>query len=119
MISCRVNKFLNYRRIFPAENVIVSFLAMGEGYHNYHHTFPWDYRTSELGRRLNITTVWLNIFKRLGWAYDLKTPSPELVKKMIENHGDGSHFEWVQEVSIEEDSRLTEMKKILKNVKTN
>lgn len=99
--------------------MIVSFLAMGEGYHNYHHTFPWDYRTSELGRRLNITTFWLNIFKSLGWAYDLKTPSSELVKKMIENHGDGSHLGWGHEVSIEEDSRLVEMKKMLKNVKTN
>lgn len=92
---------------------------MGEGYHNYHHTFPWDYRTSELGRRLNITTFWLNIFKYIGWAYDLKTPSPELVKTVMEKYGDGSHFICDHEVLTEEDSRLIKMKKIIRTVKPN
>lgn len=60
---------------------------------------------------MNITTCFLNIFKYLGWAYDLKTPSPELIKKMVENHGDGSHQKWSREVPIEENSRLTKKNK--------
>jgi len=38
------------------EAPIVSLLAMGEGWHNYHHVFPWDYKTGEFGNySLNIT----------------------------------------------------------------
>ena len=33
---------------------------MGEGFHNYHHTFPYDYGTSEWGFRLNVTTRFIN-----------------------------------------------------------
>lgn len=85
--------------------MITSFLAMGEGYHNYHHTFPWDYRASEFGKKLNLTAFWLDFFIYLGWAYDLKTPSVELVQKVVVNHGDGSHFKWGHEVAFEENSR--------------
>ena len=28
--------------IGPVENMSVSVLALGEGFHNYHHTFPQD-----------------------------------------------------------------------------
>ena len=31
------------------ENLFVAFGAIGEGFHNYHHTFPQDYSTSEFG----------------------------------------------------------------------
>jgi len=33
----------------PAENVWVSVGAVGEGWHNWHHAFPFDYAASELG----------------------------------------------------------------------
>lgn len=75
---------------------------MGEGYHNYHHTFPWDYRAAELGSRVNVTTFWLNFFQKIGWAYDMKTPSREILQKIVENSGDGSHYQWGHEVPIEE-----------------
>lgn len=68
---------------------------MGEGWHNYHHTFPWDYKTAELGRySVNLTTFWIDVFAKIGWAYDLKQPSRELVKRVAEKHGDGSHPIW-------------------------
>lgn len=31
--------------ISPRENPFVSYGAFGEGFHNYHHSFPWDYKT--------------------------------------------------------------------------
>ncbi|CAO1431787.1 unnamed protein product [Diamesa tonsa] len=80
------------KRINPAENITVAILSMGEGWHNYHHVFPWDYKAAELGNyKLNITTFWIDMFAKIGWAYDLKEPSKELVRKVIEKHGDGSH----------------------------
>lgn len=70
---------------------MVSIVAMGEGWHNYHHVFPWDYRAAEIGGYLlNTTTLWLDLFASIGWAYDLKTPSKQLVQQVAVNHGDGS-----------------------------
>lgn len=94
------------QKIYPVENLAVSFFALGEGYHNYHHTFPWDYRAAELGQKLNVTTLWLNIFQTIGWAYDLKAPSVELIKKVVATHGDGTHYKWGHEVPETADRTL-------------
>ncbi|KAJ8978384.1 hypothetical protein NQ317_008025 [Molorchus minor] len=45
------------RRIQPVENITVSLFAMGEGYHNYHHTFPWDYRAAEIGMMDRVSMI--------------------------------------------------------------
>ncbi|CAH0750131.1 unnamed protein product [Diatraea saccharalis] len=74
--------------IMPVENYGVSFMALGEGWHNYHHTFPWDYKAAELPYTTNLTTVLLDIFAAIGWAYDLKVAPPSLIKTVIENRGD-------------------------------
>ncbi|KAF5308630.1 hypothetical protein FQR65_LT06091 [Abscondita terminalis] len=80
------------KKISPSENLGVSIMSMGEGWHNYHHTFPWDYKTAELGKySVNLTTFWIDVFAKIGWAYDLKTPSKTLIENVIRNHGDGSH----------------------------
>ncbi|XP_065072455.1 acyl-CoA Delta(11) desaturase-like isoform X1 [Ochlerotatus camptorhynchus] len=82
------------QRIQPVENKVVSIVAMGEGWHNYHHVFPWDYKAAELGiYSVNVTTFWLDFFAKIGWAYDLKEPSKELVRRTIEKYGDGTHLE--------------------------
>jgi len=67
------------RDIGPAENRLVSVLAMGEGFHNYHHTFPYDYSTSEWGFRLNATTRFIDAMAALGLAYNLRSASAETV----------------------------------------
>jgi stearoyl-CoA desaturase (delta-9 desaturase) len=54
--------------------------------------FPYDYKAAELGNyKLNVTTFWIDMFAKIGWAYDLKQPSDELVRKSIQKYGDGSH----------------------------
>lgn len=78
------------RQLSPRENALVTFITSGEGAHNYHHRFPWDYKTSERGK-YNPSTWILDLFAKIGWAYDLKEPSQELLKKVIQNNGDGSH----------------------------
>lgn len=57
------------------ENSFVSFGAIGEGYHNYHHTFPFDYKTAEDGMKLNVTKHFIDLMAWTGQAYDLKTVS--------------------------------------------
>jgi stearoyl-CoA desaturase (delta-9 desaturase) len=88
---------------------MVSFVTNGEGWHNYHHVFPWDYKAAELGNYgLNLTTAFIDFFAYIGWAYDLKQPSKELVRRVVQKLGDGSHTEWgqVKEVLEEDENRL-------------
>lgn len=78
---------------------MVSFLALGEGWHNYHHTFPWDYKAGELGK-WNVTAFWIQFFALIGLAYDLKEPSKDLIRKVIEKHGDGKYISEVSETEV-------------------
>ncbi|XP_052890675.1 acyl-CoA Delta-9 desaturase [Anopheles moucheti] len=81
------------KSISPVENLAVAIAAMGEGWHNYHHVFPWDYKTSELGSYLfNVTTGFIDCFARLGWAYERKSVPPEVVARRAAKCGDGTHF---------------------------
>lgn len=68
---------------------------MGEGWHNYHHTFPWDYKTSELGKySTNFTAAFIDFMAKIGWAYELKTVPEEMVKRRVLRTGDGTHEVW-------------------------
>jgi stearoyl-CoA desaturase (delta-9 desaturase) len=71
--------------------MFVSTLTAGEGWHNFHHAFPSDYSTSEYGHELDLSTAFIELMKRIGWAYDLKETSQHLVNKWIMKYGDGSH----------------------------
>ncbi|XP_049868582.1 (11Z)-hexadec-11-enoyl-CoA conjugase-like [Pectinophora gossypiella] len=77
------------RFIKSVESKMVSLAALGEGWHNYHHVFPWDYRTSELGR-VNLSTGFIDLFAKLGWAYDLKAASPSMILSRAKRTGDGT-----------------------------
>jgi stearoyl-CoA desaturase (Delta-9 desaturase) len=71
---------------------MVSIFALGEGWHNYHHTFPWDYKTAELGKyQYNWTTAFVDSMAWIGWAYDLKTVQPKIVLQRVQRTGDGSY----------------------------
>nr|XP_033335355.1 (11Z)-hexadec-11-enoyl-CoA conjugase-like [Megalopta genalis] len=83
------------RRVKPTENAAVSFFALGEGWHNYHHSFPWDYKASELGSYgLNTTTAFIELLAYLGLAYDLKTCKDDLVDRTRLRKGDGTDSLW-------------------------
>ena len=78
------------RFINPVENFLVTFITFGEGFHNFHHTFPHDYSTSELGMRLNVTTMLIDFMALIGQVYDRKKMSDDLVKRRILKTGDGT-----------------------------
>ena len=70
-------------------------ITFEEGWLNYHHTFPFDYKTAEPGDYgLNFTTAFIDFFAYIGWAYDLKQPNKELVRRVVQQLGDGSHTKW-------------------------
>ncbi|KAL6426391.1 hypothetical protein ACFW04_009109 [Cataglyphis niger] len=91
--------------INPTENRLVAFIALGEGWHNYHHMFPWDYKAAELGNYMfNFTTMFIDIFAKIGWAYDLKQPSEELVKTVVMKRNGRNHS--VQQSVSHPDSKI-------------
>ncbi|KAI4530583.1 hypothetical protein MJG53_018666 [Ovis ammon polii x Ovis aries] len=60
------------KTINPRENILVSLGAVGEGFHNYHHTFPYDYSASEYRWHINFTTFFIDCMAAIGLAYDRK-----------------------------------------------
>ena len=40
---------------------------------------------------MNMTTAFIDFFAMIGWAYDLKTVSKEVIRKRVERTGDLSH----------------------------
>lgn len=72
-----------YRSISPVNNIGISAITFGEGWHNYHHIFPWDYKVAELKYLIDFTTVFIDFFACLGLAYDLKTAKVDMIKKRI------------------------------------
>lgn len=92
------------KRIDPVE-ASIRHLLMGEGFHNYHHAFPWDYSASELGigHVFNPATAFIDFFAWMGWAWNLKKADPELVKRRMGSTGNTAlayqknrvFFEWL------------------------
>jgi len=81
-----VNSFAHFfgdkpydKNIGPVENMLVSVLAIGEGFHNYHHTFPYDYGTSEWGFKYNLTTVFIDCMAAVGQVWDRRKAKPDTV----------------------------------------
>ncbi|XP_034484868.1 acyl-CoA Delta(11) desaturase [Drosophila innubila] len=83
------------KHINPSQSPYVSAFTFGEGWHNYHHVFPWDYKTAEWGKyTLNMTTAFIDFFAKIGWAYDLKSVSSETIERRVRRTGDGTHELW-------------------------
>lgn len=74
--------------INPSDNRFVCIASIGEGWHNYHHTFPYDYATSEWGPRLNMTTIIIDFMALLGLVYDRKQVSQEAIDRVRKRLGE-------------------------------
>jgi len=64
---------------------VMAVLAFGEGYHNYHHSFPFDYRNGIKAWHFDPAkwTIWS--LSRLGLASDLRrAPEAAILKAKIE-----------------------------------
>lgn len=58
---------------------------MGEGYHNFHHEFPQDYRNAIVYYQYDPTKWLIKLLSFAGLAYDLKQfPSNEVTKGQIQ-----------------------------------
>lgn len=61
--------------IRACNSLIESIISAGEGSHNFHHQYPWDYRTSGNIIDWNPTKYFIDFLYLIGQASDLKTYS--------------------------------------------
>lgn len=59
---------------YPAENPVVSWCAVGEGWHNWHHKYPFDYAASEYGvsSQFNPSKLFIDACACVGLVWDRK-----------------------------------------------
>ncbi|KAJ3853988.1 delta 9-fatty acid desaturase [Lentinula lateritia] len=65
----------------PRDHMITAFVTIGEGYHNFHHQFPMDYRNAIKWYQYDPTkwTIW--VLAKLGLASHLKVFPDNEVRK--------------------------------------
>lgn len=56
----------------PRDHVITALVTLGEGYHNFHHEFPSDYRNAIQWHQYDPTKWCIWVWSKLGLAYNLK-----------------------------------------------
>ncbi|PNI83012.1 SCD5 isoform 1 [Pan troglodytes] len=78
------------KHISPRQNPLVALGAIGEGFHNYHHTFPFDYSASEFGLNFNPTTWFIDFMCWLGLATDRKRATKPMIEARKARTGDSS-----------------------------
>jgi len=80
------------RNIFPVETAYIPWLLAGEGWHNYHHTFPWDYSASEYGASYNLPAYFIRFCARMGHAWDLRQANEQMIHLRAQKTGDGTPY---------------------------
>jgi len=65
----------------PRDHLVTALVTIGEGYHNFHHQFPMDYRNAIKWYQYDPTKWFIWVCQQLGLASHLKvcdTPSSDL-----------------------------------------
>jgi len=65
------------------DNYVIAFLTVGEGYHNYHHTFSSDYRNGVRWYHFDPAKWMIWTLEKLGLASDLKRYDRMTIKKRL------------------------------------
>jgi len=69
----------------PRDSVVTAVLTLGEGYHNFHHEFPQDYRNAIRFYQYDPTKWTIRLLSYIGQTYDLKKfPENEVRKGQIQ-----------------------------------
>lgn len=67
------------RETSARDSFVAALLTFGEGYHNFHHRFPGDYRNGLRPGQFDPTKWWIWVFSRIGVTWDLRrTPQDKI-----------------------------------------
>lgn len=70
--------------------MLVTYMTHGEGSHNFHHSFQFDYSCAELGpfEKFNLATMFIDGLAKLGLVSNRKRASPSIIKARVNRMGD-------------------------------
>ncbi|MCU4676381.1 fatty acid desaturase [Catenovulum sp. 2E275] len=68
------------------DNAWLAFLTYGEGYHNFHHTFEYDYRNGIKWWHFDPTKWFIKSLSWLGLTHKLRTASEERIEQAKTKH---------------------------------
>ncbi len=71
------------QELSAADNYIISLVTFGEGYHNYHHTFAYDYRNGIRWYHFDPTKWLIWTLHKLGLASQLKKIPSYLIEEKL------------------------------------
>jgi stearoyl-CoA desaturase (delta-9 desaturase) len=61
------------------DNWIVAILTMGEGYHNFHHRFPSDYRNGVRWYHFDLSKWLIFLLEKIHFVWDVKRVDPKRI----------------------------------------
>jgi stearoyl-CoA desaturase (delta-9 desaturase) len=109
-----INSLAHYwgRQPYTSENTardndVLALLTYGEGYHNFHHIFQWDYRNGIRWWQYDPTKWWISFCSAVGLASELKrVPEFQIRRALLERQ-----FERTQErlARMSDPSKLTSL----------
>ncbi|ANZ77426.1 BA75_05191T0 [Komagataella pastoris] len=65
----------------PRDHFLTAIVTFGEGYHNFHHEFPSDYRNALKWYQYDPTKIVIYLSSKVGLSYNLKTFSDNAIKQ--------------------------------------
>jgi stearoyl-CoA desaturase (Delta-9 desaturase) len=65
----------------PRDHMLTALVTMGEGYHNFHHQFPSDYRNAIKWYQYDPTKMLIWTMKQVGLAYNLQKFSQNAIEQ--------------------------------------
>ena len=65
----------------PRDHALTALVTFGEGYHNFHHEFPSDYRNALRWYQYDPTKMTIWALSKLGLAWNLKTFSQNAIEQ--------------------------------------
>ncbi|GET87076.1 stearic acid desaturase, putative [Leishmania tarentolae] len=83
----------------PHDSIIFSIINLGEGYHNYHHQFPNDYRNGHLWHHFDTTKWYIFICSFLGFCDNLQRAPRTVVDRAAAAQTVCEHARKLQEAS--------------------
>ncbi|KAL6942501.1 stearoyl-CoA 9-desaturase [Hanseniaspora vineae] len=67
----------------PRDNWVTALITFGEGYHNFHHEFPSDYRNAIKWYQYDPSKVAIYVTSKMGLSYNLKKFSQNAIEQGI------------------------------------
>ena len=85
--------------IKPKDNTLVTYITYGDGHHNYHHTYPFDYTGNLYGPFIifNPNTLFIDICNLFGMVNSTKRIDEETRLKLL-NRNSSEYFSKFQQI---------------------